>query len=101
MIKCTHQLGKDKRERACNAEDDRKKRLTKKVSRLTSFLKGFMAHKYSCDTYNLTQEQKNSEDRRNYWDLLHNTATIRKLFLSTFGPEKSGMLRKKKDLQLA
>eukprot|EP00978_Attheya_sp_CCMP212_P044618 scaffold316436_cov24-Attheya_sp.AAC.1 len=62
-----------------------------------------MAHKqYSCDTYNFAQEQKNSQDRRNYWDLLHIvTANIRKLFLSTFGPEKSGMLGKKKDLQLA
>eukprot|EP00978_Attheya_sp_CCMP212_P026490 scaffold87239_cov24-Attheya_sp.AAC.1 len=59
-----------------------------------------MAHKYSGDTYNFAQEQKNSQDRRNYWDLLRNTATIRKLFLSTFGPEKSGMLGKKKDLQL-
>eukprot|EP00978_Attheya_sp_CCMP212_P037349 scaffold175267_cov55-Attheya_sp.AAC.2 len=92
---------KDERERVCNADDDRKKTLTKKVSRLTSSLKGFMAHKYSCDTYNFAQEQKKSDDRRNYWDLLHNTATtIRKLFLSTFGPEKSGMLGKKKDLQL-
>jgi hypothetical protein len=100
MIECTHQLGKDERERSCNAEDERKKTLTKKISRLTASLTGFMAHKSSIQNYNLAQEQKKSEDRRNYWDLLHNTATIRKLFLNTFGPEKSGMLGKKKDVQL-
>eukprot|EP00978_Attheya_sp_CCMP212_P034046 scaffold140721_cov55-Attheya_sp.AAC.2 len=61
-----------------------------------------MAYKYSGETYNSAQEKSQSTFRRNYWDVADiPNMTIRKLFVSTFGPEKSGMLLgKKKELQL-
>ena len=102
MIECCHQLGNDERVRACNADASQRKELTKKADRLKSSFTLFMAYKDSCETYNLAQEKSQSTCRRNYWDVADITnSTIRKLFVSTFGPEKSGMLTKKKDVQLA
>jgi hypothetical protein len=102
MIECTHQLSKDTGERESNASDNNKKALTKKVSHLHSSLTGFMSYKSSCDTYNSDQEKKNATGRRNYWDVAHiPNQQVRKLFLLTFGPEKSGMLGKKADEQIA
>jgi hypothetical protein len=63
MIECTHQLSKDKGERASNADDDKKKALTKKVSWLKISLTGFMSYKFFCETYNLAREKKNSTAR--------------------------------------
>eukprot|EP00978_Attheya_sp_CCMP212_P032688 scaffold128727_cov31-Attheya_sp.AAC.1 len=102
MFECCHQLGKDERERACNADEGQKKELTKKAHRLKSPFTGFMAHKYSCcETYNSAQEKSQSTFRRNYWDVADiPNMTIHKLFVSAFGPEKSRMLDKKKELQL-
>ena len=89
-------------ERESNASDNNKKALTKKVSHLHSSLTGFMSYKSSCDTYNSDQEKKNATGRRNYWDVAHiPNQQVRKLFLLTFGPEKSGMLGKKADEQIA
>jgi hypothetical protein len=102
MIECTHQLTTDEGERASSASVDNKKALTKKVSHLRSSLTGFMSYKSSCDTYNSAQEKKNATGRRNYWDVAHiPNQQVRKLFLLTFGPEKSGMLGKKADVQIA
>eukprot|EP00978_Attheya_sp_CCMP212_P025450 scaffold81849_cov26-Attheya_sp.AAC.1 len=60
-----------------------------------------MAYKYSGETYYSAQEKSQSTFQRNYWDVADiPNMTIHKLFVSTFGPEKSGMLGKKKELQL-
>eukprot|EP00978_Attheya_sp_CCMP212_P017782 scaffold47917_cov45-Attheya_sp.AAC.1 len=88
-----YQLGKDKRERACNVDDDRKK--------THSSLTGFMAYKRTCAE---EKEKSDSMEWRNYWAVADiPNLTIHKLFVSTFGPEKSGMLQvgKKKEVQLA
>jgi hypothetical protein len=98
------QLSKDEVERDFNAGETRKKALTKRYNHLSDSFTRFMEYKQKCVSYNLARETSDSTgtDRRNYWSVSDiPNQTIRKLFLSTFGPEKSGMLGKKSDLQIA
>jgi hypothetical protein len=102
MFECIHQLAKDEQERANNVDEGREKELTKRVERVRSSLNGFVRYKADCDTYNLAQEKNDSPERRNYWDVSHiPNQNIRKLFITTFGPEKSGILGKNKEIQVA
>ncbi len=65
-------------------------------------MNGFMRYKSACDKHNLEQEKNVSPERRNYWDVSHiPNQNVRKLFITTFGPEKSGILGKNKDIQVA
>jgi hypothetical protein len=104
MFECLQQLSKDEVERDFNAGETRKKALTKRYNHLSDSFTRFMEYKQKCVSYNLARETSDSTgtDRRNYWSVSDiPNQTIRKLFLSTFGPEKSGMLGKKSDLQIA
>ena len=102
MFECIHQLAKDEQERANNVDEGREKELTKRVEQGRNSMNGFMSYKAACDTYNLAQEKNDSPERRNYWDVSHiPNQNVRKLFITTFGPEKSGILGKNKEIQVA